>query len=385
MEATRSDAPSPRPRRRSLSALAAVAAVAVCVPILLIGFAEAYARQHFLPAIGSVLESDPYSRLILKKAPRGVSAPAAVSTNRWGMRGDEPPRDWKDWASIIAIGGGTTQCFQLDDHKTWPYLLQEKLRRANPKTWIGNAGQEGVTSLAGVVLMDAVIRRLHPAAILVLAGAGDMALDFSDDRRERGSAYDRAFENRIDRQMAKTSFKERSRLFREYNLWKRRNAHDSVVADQAFHSSRFPDLLESPEDPVPLDSLAGGPLAAFHANILRIQALARQLRIRAIFITQPYLYGADSAWSIREARILQFHDRDYRISAATERRLLDRFNADLLSQCRDGGLECFDLAPRIPSDSLHFYDEGFLTEAGAALAAEQIAGYLDSHPKGPGT
>lgn len=53
----------------------------------------------------------------------------AHSTNKLGLRGDAPPCEWERYYTIVTIGGSTTQCFYLDDHKTWPYLLQEKLKR----------------------------------------------------------------------------------------------------------------------------------------------------------------------------------------------------------------------------------------------------------------
>jgi hypothetical protein len=95
------------------------------------------------------------------------------------------------------------------------------------------------------------------------------------------------------------------------------------------------------------------------------------------------LFGSDSTWAALESRTIDYHQRDYRISAATERRLIDRFNSVLMDLCAAHRIECFDLATRIPNDSLHFYDEGHFTEKGAALAAEQIARYLLSNPIAP--
>lgn len=149
-----------------------------------------------------------------------------------------------------------------------------------------------------------------------------------------------------------------------------------VTLDQAANPSRFPAPLAAPEDSIHADSLLAKPLEAFRRNILRIQALSRKMDIRVLFMTHPYLYGTDSNWAGRESRTLEYRQRDYRISAATERRLLDRFNEELLGLCAANRLECLDLAPLIPNDSLHFYDEGHFTEQGAALAAEKIAAYI---------
>ncbi len=380
-----------RSRKRTLGLVCVIAIAAAAIsPFALAVLAEGYARINCLPAIGSVLERDPYKTLILTDSPRGITPPTTLSTNRWGMRGDEPPRDWYRWDTFIAVGSSTTLCYSLDDHKTWPYLIQQRLQAArklqgrSPRpVWVGNAGQDGVTTVSSALLMDVVIRRLHPTVVLLMVGASDAALSFSDERREGGSPYDRAFEKRIAREMDKTSLKERSRLFREYNLWKRRNAHDVTTLAKAAHASRFPVPLSAPEEAVPIDSLLLGPEAGFAANILRIHELAGDMGTRDIFLTQPCLFGNDSSWAARESRSVQFHGRDYTISAATDRRILDRFNARLLKLCGAHHLECFDLAPLVPNDSLNFYDEAHFTEAGAAQVADAVSGYLLSHPNVP--
>ena len=369
-----------RPRagrlRSKIRLTARILAALFLATLVAAGLTEGFARLRFLPSIGSVLEHEPYKKLILRQAPRGVAGPTTFTTNRWGMRGGEPPRDWSRWDTWIAIGSSTTVCYHLDDRKTWPYLLQGLLQQGNPRTWIGNAGQDGVTSRAESYFMEKVVSRVQPDAVLYMAGVSDLALSFSDDRRENSSPYDRAFEKRIDREMDKRSVRERSRLYRAYKLRQRRQASAPVTVDQAANPSRFPAPLAAPEDSINADSLLAKPLEAFSRNILRIQALSRKMDIRVLFMTHPYLYGTDSSWAGRESRTLEYRQRDYRISAATERRLLDRFNEELLGLCAANRLECLDLAPLIPNDSLHFYDEGHFTEQGAALAAEKIAAYI---------
>jgi lysophospholipase L1-like esterase len=117
--------------------------------------------------------------------------------------------------------------------------------------------------------------------------------------------------------------------------------------------------------------------------MLRMHALARQLGVRAVFLTHPYRYGTGPEWASREGKELEIGGRKYRISAATERRLLDVFNAELLSLCASSGLECMDLAAgmdreagRAP-DTPFFYDEGHFNDAGAERAASLLADYLE--------
>jgi len=69
----------------------------------------------------------PHHKMELHVNLKGISPVVSNSTNKWGLRGEEPPSEWEKYYTIVTIGGSTTQCFYLDNYKTWPYLLQEKL------------------------------------------------------------------------------------------------------------------------------------------------------------------------------------------------------------------------------------------------------------------
>lgn len=368
-------------RRARLLFLSAAVALAA-----LLGLAEVAARLVIsVPRLPPVLEKPPYYRVILDSVPRGIAVPVRVSANRWGMRGEEPPLDWRGWDTWIVIGSSTTLCSHLDDSRAWPQALQVRLRGRRAKTWVGNAGQDGVTSGAAVLLADQVLRKLRPDGILVLAGASDMVLSLYDDRRRKGSLHDQALQRRLARAHWKDSGLETSILLREWKAWLQRLEAAAPLRVQGTHRSWFPPSLAAPEDPLPpLDTLLPS-LPLFRANIKAVHGLAKELGMRAVFLTHPGLYGPDSAWARLEARRILVEGREYRISAATEHGLLARFNLELLSLCASERMECFDLASRVPHDTLYYYDEGHFNDAGARLVAEEIGGYLLSAPPGSTT
>jgi len=117
----------------------------------------------------------------------GVSPSGIYSTNKWGMRGEQPPEDWADWLTIVCIGGSTTQCFELDDHRTWPWLLQEDLRRAHPRVWVGNGGLGGHSTRGHIVFMREVIPVIHPDIVIFLVGVNELSIFAGFDPRERAS------------------------------------------------------------------------------------------------------------------------------------------------------------------------------------------------------
>src|SRR6185369_11074013 len=107
------------------------AALLLASTVFSLGLLELALRIVSPPSLFSPLVPlRPRNRLEIHTAGlKGVSPTGLNTTNRWGLRGDEPPADWQNHYTIITIGGSTTQCFFLDDHRTWPYLLQTRLRR----------------------------------------------------------------------------------------------------------------------------------------------------------------------------------------------------------------------------------------------------------------
>jgi hypothetical protein len=55
---------------------------------------------------------------------------------------------------------------------------------------------------------------------------------------------------------------------------------------------------------------------------------------------------------------------------------MNRYNETLLSECRDQGLQCLDLASALPKDTVMFYDDVHFTEAGAAAVGRLVAEHL---------
>src|SRR5258708_7779732 len=118
----------------------------------------------------------------------GVSPHGTLTTNRWGLRGEEPPKDWENHYTLVTIGGSTTQCFFLDDRKTWPALLQSRLRARHPEVWVGNGGIDGHTTRGHLVFMDAVIPKIRPNAVLFLTGINDLGFSINETERAVANA-----------------------------------------------------------------------------------------------------------------------------------------------------------------------------------------------------
>ena len=102
-----------------------------------------------------------------------------------------------------------------------------------------------------------------------------------------------------------------------------------------------------------------------------------------LFVTQPALWQPDIApetdrllWMGSVEGLPGMNNRGAYYSAAVLSRMLDRYNETLLEFCREKGLECVDLAARIPLTTEALYDDVHFNEAGARMVAEVLADHL---------
>ncbi len=323
---------------------------------------------------GPYFDLKPYHKVKLYPNLKGVSSPAWHTANKWGMRGDDPPVNWEECFTILTIGGSTTQCYYLDDKKTWSYLLQKKLKPIYPKIWIGNAGIDGHTTLGHLLMMDKVVKRVKPDAIMFLVGINDLGLSLSGNIQ--ANEFERIFMKRTSG--FKLFLYEHSRLLQLAYLWEKILIDDVTVKLTSGHGNYIPTKMDAPEN-LPADLREMLPtLPNFRKNVISIINKAKELNIKVMFLTQPSLYGDSDYWSSMKAISYWLNKRKDSISAATEWRLLEIFNHELLRICAEHNVECFDLATQIPHSFEYFYDSCHFNEKGAELVASEIATYMIS-------
>lgn len=309
----------------------------------------------------------PHNKMELHVNLKGLSPVAMHTTNKWGLRGDEPPSDWERYSTIIAVGGSTTQCFYIDDHKAWPYLLQEKLKKAKSNVWVGNGGLDGNSTRGHLLFMKEVIPKIRPKTVVFLTGINDLGISISEDRMTYGNPFDRP--NWKYRVLAS------SRLVQILYLWK------LVVLDDAFviKKSRFenfePKAL-SEEIHLPKDLKTVVPLSEYRENIRRIIQIGKTYNVRMIFLTQPMLFDDTEYWRKIEGEFYWIKNTKGKLSAATYWKLLNIYNKELLDTCRVEGVDCYDLASAVPHSDKYFHDSVHFTEYGAELVAEKLAEFL---------
>lgn len=94
--------------------------------------------------------------------------------NSIGFRGDEPPKNFSEYLTIIVSGGSTTENARLTDEKEWTHLLGKRLSNDFNKVWINNAGFAGHSTKAQLDIIKNHIIELHPKVVIILTGINDL-------------------------------------------------------------------------------------------------------------------------------------------------------------------------------------------------------------------
>ncbi len=298
----------------------------------------------------------------------GVSRTGVFSTNRWGMRGEEPPDEWDEWFTVVCIGGSTTRCFVLDDSRTWPWLLQEDLRLVNPSTWVGNGGVDGHSTIAHVVFMEEVIPRVRPDMVIFLIGINEK---YNFDLGMN-------LENRItelqDSGLGQWLFRN-SRIYQTAYYLKQAYFDEIPIIGDSWPFRMNTEPMPEPEMELPddLNDLLIDPDLTT-GNLRRMIELAREYGATPVILTQPLLYEDTPYWASIKDNNTQ-SDRGY-ISSATLSRMVDITNQSIIGVCHEMGAHCYDLASAVPHDPELFYDGMHFTEAGAELIADSVNAFL---------
>ena len=316
----------------------------------------------------------PHNNLELRVSLDGVSPAVHNSTNKWGLRGDEPPSNWDSCLTMIVIGGSTAQCFYLDDHKTWPYLLQEKLKPLFPDAWVGNGGLSGHSTRGHIVFVRSVIARLRPRAAIFLVGVNDLGFSMNDENRKYGNPAERTGWRQL--------LIRNSRLVQIAYLWKIILVDHAVVLDRGASSNFVPEKLEH-EIELPADLRRALPGLDEYANNLKtIIGDLRTFHVRPLFLTQPLLFDTTQEWATIVGRAYSVNGTKGLVSAETFAKMLTIYNQELLRVCDTENVESLDLASKIPHSREYFYDLMHFNEKGADTVAETVADYFRSHPSG---
>lgn len=376
------------------------AALSICVVSGIVLLAEIAASSLFPPPAGFYIWPPRIERYFTPRPDimPGTSEKVWFRTNSHGLRGYEPSPD--DDYRILVLNGSAAECLYLDQKLTWPRLLITCLQEERPdiKIWVGNGARSGLNSRDHLFHLQYLpLRALDVNAIVVLIGVNDLALRLRQDKgydphylKQPGAAdvqLDHAFLFIPPRYSIPPP-----PLYKKTGLWR---AAKRVKRLLPFERPQDPEgkifltwrenRREAGELRDKLPELEPA-LREYVSNIARLVDMASTKGIRIIFLTQPALWK--SAMSPEEeARLWMGGVGDFKnrkgqpyYTPEALARGLDAYNSFLKNYCRLRGVECFDLASRVPPETEYFYDDCHLTVKGSKLVAREITDYLLNKP-----
>jgi len=280
--------------------------------------------------------------------------------NSLGFRGPEPPAD-SSYLSIITVGGSTTECHFLNDDKTWPHLLGRSIADSFNRTWLNNAGLDGHSSFGHQVLLNDYLIKLKPKVILFLTGINDIENDqptFHDKLNMRGAYPDfkhYLFENSEVLNLALN-------IVRGWRAQRFNNTTDRMLVLSPEKNERIPmaTMAQQMDAQQPY-------LANFRKREMQLIDTCCKHGILPVFITQADQFGFGTD-SLTQANLELFSMSPGK-NGLQEWTILEMYNEVTRQLCKDMGVDCIDLAARMPKNSLYFYDNVHFTNAGAAKTA----------------
>jgi lysophospholipase L1-like esterase len=294
-------------------------------------------------------------------------------TNWLGFRGENPPKNFADYLTIMTVGGSTTHCRNISEGKTWTALLGEKLKKSFPKLWINNAGIDGQTTFGHLILMEDIIVELRPKVVLFLVGANDQHCEAS---------------NTADLRFLRT--KNNSCLGGLINsLVARSEVHYYLINFLRYYQARKWGLLHHPVDltktnrkEVTEKQIEAAKeehrkkyLESYARRLTKLVEISRENNIEPILLTQPYLLGQglDDRTGVDLATV----DAGSSGNGKMAWEILELYNDVVRQVGQDHQTLIIDLARELPKSSRNFYDFFHYTNEGSAEIANIIYQHLN--------
>jgi len=288
--------------------------------------------------------------------------------NKLGFRGPEMPENFKNYLSIITVGGSTTECKFLNDNKTWPFLTGKFLENYFRNIWLNNAGLDGHSTYGHQVLLNDYIIKLQPKVITFLVGVNDVETDqpsFHDKLNTKGAYPD--FIHFITNNSEVISLVQN--FARGWRAQKLNNTTQKLLAfdknnDLILPDSVFEKRIEDQNKYLP----------GFQKRIEQLADTCIAHNILPVFITQPSLFGEgiDSASGVN----LETFKIEKDLNGKLLWQMLEKYNDVTKKICTEKNIPVIDLAHLMPKNSIYFYDQSHFTNVGAEKVAELISEQL---------
>ncbi len=297
--------------------------------------------------------------------------------NSLGFRGPEPPADFTNYLTVVAVGGSTTEDFYLSDGQDWPNVLRRRLEPFFNRFWMNNAGFNGHSTFGHIVLLEDYLGKLKPRVAIFLVGANDCG------RVDMKWQDDFFLKNKAGISSVKDVAKWLSAYSKVVDLIINLNRHYAAIKLGVIERKKIdlPALVMTKPTPPEMrdeileqdrrDSLPG-----YQQRIRRILELCREKGIEPVLITQPMLYGPAKD-DVTGVDLGLCRVTEYDGNTAWLR--MEQFNDVVRRIAAEQNVPLIDLAREMPKSSKYYYDWGHYTKVGAEIVADLVCSHLKSY------
>lgn len=282
--------------------------------------------------------------------------------NSLGFRGEELPEYFEKYLSMITVGGSTTECFNLNDGKDWPALLQKKLEEKYDHVWINNAGFNGHSTFGHLILLNDYISKVKPKYVLYLVGCNDVGRDDLNkfDQMHIKSEY-LSWRNWIYKNSELAGLV--INIIRTYNAYSNRLAPGYLKFEEAptveMSEREIENEVEKQEEY----------LRGYRSRLNTVVENTRKWEMEPILITQPCALGEGidpkTGVDLEKIKVCGMHGKTYW-------QILEQYNEVTRKIGMRTNTMVIDLANKLPKNTIYFYDCLHFTNTGSEKVAEII-------------
>jgi len=302
------------------------------------------------------------------------------TSNSLGFRGPEPPSDFADRLTIVAIGGSTTEDIYLNNEDTWSLRLADELNPYFRDVWVNNAGISGHSTLGHIVLVRDHVRIQAPKVALFLIGVNDVG------RTEEPEAVDGSYNflyntmNPSWRERANTAIRASELVNAAISLKRLWRATRLGVVYRPNYNLREAQHRQVSDDEIArrLDTVRKEFIPPYVRRLRVLIEHCVRAGIRPIFITQPALYGegVDPVTGVRLDTIVTGNINGQVSNGLASAAVLGEYNRALVETAAQYSVSVLDLAAQLPSRNDLYLDLIHFNNAGSEKVAQIIASGL---------
>ncbi len=299
-----------------------------------------------------------------------------VHRNSLGFRGAEPPRDFSRYLTLITVGGSTTECRELADDKTWPYFLEQKLKKDFQPLWLNNAGLSGHSTFGHAALMEDYISKIKPNVVIFLVGINEIGLaDLNAADKNIAKGLSLSSFRSLERFLAGMSdYSETAALLLNLKRYFFPKVEVAITYNE-IDLAAAPTLELTHQARLSLIKQYGEKfLQAFQSRLENLLQISRAHGIIPVLMTQPALYGevTDDVTGVYLGKIRA--TKHFNGAVAWE--ILELYNDVTRRVGKEEQALVIDLARELPKSSRYYYDLNHFTNAGAEQVGEIAASQL---------